>query len=309
MSDKTAIYIRLSEADVTVRNGIANESNSISNQRIMLCTYIKNHPDLKDNEIIEYVDDGTSGTLFQKRTEFQRMMDDAEKGVFKCIVVKDLSRLGRDYIEVGYYTEIVLPSLQIRFIAVADNLDSDDYKGTTNGMDYALKNLLNQFYSADISKKVKTSLKALQKKGEYVGSIAPYGYMKDPNNKHKLIVNKKETETVKIIFEMAAQGKSCPQIAKYLNENGIQSNRQNNICRWNTKTVIKKIRDEIYIGTLVQGRTEKVGTGDDKKTVDASPDKWIKIENAVEPIVSKGLFEKANANFPRHKHPKSVQVR
>ena len=303
MSDKTAIYIRLSEADVTVRNGIANESNSISNQRIMLCTYIKNHPDLKDNEIIEYVDDGTSGTLFQKRTEFQRMMDDAEKGVFKCIVVKDLSRLGRDYIEVGYYTEIVLPSLQIRFIAVSDNLDSDNFKGTTNGMDYALKNLLNQFYSADISKKVKTSLKALQKQGEYVGSVAPYGYMKDPNNKHKLIINKKEAETVKIIFEMAAQGKSCPQIAKYLNENGIQSNRQNNICRWNNKTVIKKIRDEIYIGTLVQGRTEKVGTGDDKKTVDTSPDKWIKIENAVEPIVSKDLFEKANANFPRHKHP------
>lgn len=304
MSDKTAIYIRLSDFDTNVKNGIASESNSISNQRIMLCTYIKNHPDLKNTEIIEYVDDGTSGTLFQKRTEFQRMMDDAEKGMFNCIVVKDLSRLGRDYIEVGYYTEIVLPSLQVRFIAVADNLDSDDYKGTTNGMDYALKNLLNQFYSADISKKVKASLKMLQKQGEYVGSIAPYGYMKDPNDRHKLIINEKEAEIVKIIFEMAAQGKSGAQVAKYLNEKGISSNRKNDICRWDSKTVLKKIRNEIYIGTLVQGKAENVGVGDEKRKIPTAPDKWIKTENAVEPIVSKELFDKANANFPQYKRTK-----
>ena len=119
-----------------------------------------------------------------------------------------------------------MPSLQVRFIAVADNLDSNDHKGTTNGMDYALKNLMNQFYSADISKKVKESLKMLQKQGEYVGSIAPYGFIKDPNNRHKLLINPKEAEIIKIIFEMAAQGKTGQQIAKYLNEKGVPSNRK-----------------------------------------------------------------------------------
>ena len=224
--------------------------------------------------------------------------------MFNCIVVKDLSRLGRDYIEVGYYTEIVLPSLQIRFIAVADNLDSNDHKGTTNGMDYALKNLMNQFYSADISKKVKASLKMLQKQGEYVGSIAPYGYIKDPDDKHKLIINEKEAQTVRIIFEMAAQGKTGQQIAKYLNEKSVPSNRKNDICRWDSKTVLKKIRNEIYIGTLVQGKAENVGVGDEKRKIPTAPDKWIKTENAVEPIVSKELFEKANANFPQYKRTK-----
>lgn len=137
-----------------------------------------------------------------------------------------------------------------------------------------------------------------------MGSIAPYGYIKDPDDKHKLIINEKEAQTVRIIFEMAAQGKTGQQIAEYLNEKGVPSNRKNNICRWDSKTVIKKVRNEIYIGTLVQGKAENVGVGDEKRQIPTLPDKWIKTENAVEPIVSKELFEKANANFPQYKRTK-----
>ena len=163
MADKIAMYIRLSEEDYDVKKGLADESNSIKSQRMLLKSYINNHNEFNGCEIIEYFDDGTSGTLFRKRDEFQSMIDDAQNGCFNCLIVKDLSRFGRDYLEVGYYTEMLLPMLNIRFISVNDDYDSNNYKGTTGGMEYALKNLMHQLYSMDMSKKTKSAFETRRK--------------------------------------------------------------------------------------------------------------------------------------------------
>ena len=298
MIKRLAVYIRLSDMDNEVRKGLVDVSDSIENQRLLLYDYIKKHNEFSDYECIEYYDDGVSGTLFKKRNNFKTMIADAEKGMISCIIAKDLSRFGRDHIEVGYYTEMVFPMWNIRFIAVNDNFDSANFKGTTGGMEFSVKNLFNQLYSYDISKKVKSSLEMCRQAGKFVASQTPYGYMKDPTDKHKLIIDERYAPAIRIIFEMAANGKKAVEIAKYLNENGYSSSRKETVYNWTTSTVMRKLRVPTYMGDLTQGRYENVGLGDYKRTAPKKVDDWAVIENAVPAIVSKELFEKANANFP-----------
>ena len=206
----TALYCRLSRED-----GDRMESDSIGNQRKLLEAYIENHPELVMAEC--YADDGYTGTNFQ-RPAFQRMLRDIENGRIRCVLVKDLSRFGRDYIETGRYLERWLPEHGARFIAVTDNIDSD--RGAYDMM-MPLKNLFNTQYARDISQKVKSSLHAKQQRGEFIGAFASYGYCKDPQNHNRLVIDPPAAEVVRRIFTLFENGMGKIRIAKQLNEEGI----------------------------------------------------------------------------------------
>ena len=174
---KMAVYIRLSDEDENVDGIIKEESNSVAAQRILIRDYIQRNG--LTGETAEYVDDGYSGTNFL-RPSFQRMMDDAKSGEISCIIVKDFSRFGRDHLETGNYLERIFPLLGIHFISVNDQFDSEDCEGMTGGMSVALKNIINSMYSRDLSNKVKSAMGTRASRGEYMGALVPYGYIKNP---------------------------------------------------------------------------------------------------------------------------------
>ncbi|WP_286081493.1 recombinase family protein, partial [Parablautia intestinalis] len=200
---KTAMYIRLSDEDNNVDGIVKAESNSVAAQRILIRDYMQRNNLPVPADALEYVDDGFSGTNFQ-RPAFRRMMDDAKSGKIGCIIVKDFSRFGRDHLETGNYLERIFPLLGIRFISVNDQFDSEDCMGMTGGMSVALKNIINSMYSRDLSKKVKSAMGTRAARGEYMGAFAPYGYLKNPENVHQLIPDKEAAEVVRMIFTMAA---------------------------------------------------------------------------------------------------------
>ena len=222
MSKITAMYIRLSMEDEDVSLNQKEESNSVSSQRELLESFIGNHSELKDTKVQEYCDDGFTGTKFE-RPGYMKLMEDVRADKISCIVVKDLSRLGRDYIEVGSLLEQILPLYQVRVIAVNDNYDSDNYDGSTGGMNVAFKNLIYMLYSRDLSNKVSSAMHTRILKGENISGQLRYGYVKDPNDKHKIIVDPEAAEVVKLIFELTAQGKSKTEVANYLNAQGIDT--------------------------------------------------------------------------------------
>lgn len=215
---KLAFYIRLSDADEEVKAGTKDESNSITGQRKLLYAYIKKTEEFAGFEVLEYFDDGYSGTMFNNRAEFQRLIQDAELGRFECIIVKDFSRFGRDYLEVGNYLEFVFPAMGMRFISVNDNYDSDRNFGVTGGMDVAYKNLIYQLYSMDLSRKVKSARRTRNLSGEYTASFVCYGYKKDPDDKHKLIIDEEAAKVVVEIFSLIIAGYNASEVARILNE-------------------------------------------------------------------------------------------
>ena len=217
----TALYARLSLDD-----GNVGESMSIQSQKAILT---RKAEELGIYNYQFYVDDGYSGTNFN-RPGFQRMMEDAKAGRIKSIVIKDFSRFGRDYLEVGNYLEKILPVLGIRIISINDGFDSINSSGFTGGMSVALKNMLNAMYSRDLSRKVRSAMKTHAKNGEYMPAFPKYGYIKDPEDKHHLVIDPEAAETVKLIFTMAADGKTKGQIAKYLNETHVLTCREY-MCR------------------------------------------------------------------------------
>lgn len=182
---KNGLYLRLSIADGDLGKDNKDESNSIDNQRTLLVNFVQDRDDLSD-EYIEYVDDGYSGTNFE-RPAFKRMIEDAKTGKIDTIIVKDFSRFGRDYIGVGDYLEQVLPILGIRFISLNNNYDSNDYLGKTMGMDMAIHNLVNNLYSKDISKKLKSALRVKWRNGQWTGGKPPFGYLRNKETGEWLI--------------------------------------------------------------------------------------------------------------------------
>jgi len=277
------IYVRLSNDDER-----AGESVSIENQRLLLTKYVEE----QGWELREiYIDDGWSGTNFD-RPALQRMLRDAREKRINLIIVKDLSRLGRNYIEVGRLTDETLPELGCRFIALNDSVDT--LAGENDMMVY--KNLFNEFFSRDTSKKVRAVKKACARSGKYMGTYAPYGYLKSPANKHVLIPDEELAPIVKNIFEMRGQGKGFRAIACALNEDKVPSPKEvyyrragranpcNNNHLWNEVTVKKIIRNEVYIGHMVQG---KVGTKSYKsrKIVNKPEEEWIRVENTHPPLI------------------------
>ena len=292
---RTALYIRLS----VEFNG--KRGDSLETQRQIMEAYAALCPDL---EIVEvYTDNGITGRTFE-REAFQRMLADVEVGKINCIMVKDLSRLGRNTIDTGYYIEKYFPLHGVRFISVNDQFDSEDSENSGNHLIVPLKNMINEAYAADISKKVRAQQNQAMRDGEFVGGRPPYGYRKDPDNCHRLLVNEDTAPIVRQIFQWTLDGVPLNVIVKQLNESGVMtpgyylasiglitSKKLAGSGKWQTWTVGKILADEVYTGDMVQGKHTNVG----HKQVLTKPEDWIVVRNTHEPLVSREVFAKAQA--------------
>lgn len=309
---KTAVYIRLSDEDNNVDGMIKAESNSVAAQRILVRDYIQRNGLSDPADILEYVDDGFSGTNFQ-RPSFRRMMEDAKRGIIDCIIVKDFSRFGRDHLETGNYLERIFPLLGIRFISVNDQFDSVDCTGMTGGMSVALKNIINSMYSKDLSKKIRSATATRIARGEYVGALVPYGYIKNPEDVHQLIPDEEAAKVVRLIFTMAAEGKKKPEIARYLNGQGIptcmehfqaiglkrKSHREKKKKLWTVTTIGDIIKNEVFLGKTVWNKTRQEAVGS-KRQIRNDKSEWLVIEGTHEPLVSQEVFDMANEKAFTH---------
>jgi DNA invertase Pin-like site-specific DNA recombinase len=216
-------YIRLSQADRDLmKKENKSESESVSHQKALIQNYISCDAELCGCAQYEFYDDGYSGTNFE-RPSFERLLEKIKKGEINCVIVKDFSRFGRDYIELGDYLERIFPFLGVRFISINDHYDSQDYKGTTGGLDVVMKNIVYDYYSKDLSVKVKTAKYQKMKQGKYLGGHVPYGLMKDPDDKHKLIIDPEAAAVVREIFDMAIAKMRLIDMARILNERGVES--------------------------------------------------------------------------------------
>ncbi len=285
------IYCRLSNDDEN-----EGESASIENQKSLLQKYVR---DRGWTEISCYVDDGYSGTNFN-RPGVQRLLEDAKSGRINIILVKDLSRFGRNYIEIGQYTDYLFPSIGCRFIAINNNIDTMRDDGNNDVMGFL--NLFNEFYSRDTSKKVRAVMKACAEDGKFLGSFPPFGYKRDPANRHHLIIDEETAPIVRRIFAMRAQGTSFREIALTLNEEGIQPPKERyyqqmnlpNPCRtnhkWSGSTISSILKNEVYIGNMVQGKTGTISYKN-RKVISKSEDQWIRVEHTHEPLISREVWE------------------
>ena len=304
---KVGIYIRLSREDEEKEK--YQESESIGNQRTLLMQYIKEN---KLNFISEYVDDGVSGTSFD-RPAFNRMIADIEAGKINMIVTKDLSRLGRNYVQSGLYIETYFPEHEVRFVAILDNIDTA--YDTSNNDIAPFKSILNEMYAKDTSKKINSVLQTKRNNGEYLGT-APYGYKKDPENKYHLIIDEEAANVVKLIYEKYLSGFGTMQIADYLSEKKIpipsDYNKRNRGIKsltyglWQQSTVRFILSNEIYTGAVIQGKRKKVSFKS-KKFIDLPEEDWIKIDNMHEAIISKEDFERAKKVINATKGSRVVQ--
>ena len=301
-----AMYIRLSNEDSDLKMGENKyESNSITNQRALIKAYIENHREFDGWKIIEKCDDGFSGVTFNSRPEFVELIEMAKRGEVNCIIVKDFSRLGRDYLEVGKYIEQIFPFLGVRLISINDGYDSE--KTNDAGLDIVFKNMIYDFYSRDNSEKVKKAKRIAAEKGEYISPYAIYGYEKSNMNKRKLVVNPESAKVVKEIFALRIAGMGCRKIARCLNDQGIPSPAVFSLqkgCKrdwrklekstlWGADTVANIIRDRRYMGDMVSLRTENKKIRG--KAIEKERDEWVCVPNTHEAIVSREVFEQANA--------------
>lgn len=296
-----AMYLRLSRDDED-KDGISKaESNSISSQRELIRSFLREQADM---ELFDcYVDDGFSGSNFD-RPEFKRMIADIETGRVNCVIVKDLSRFGRDYIEMGQYLERIFPTYGVRFIALTDHYDSLLADAGERTIVLPVKNFINDSYCRDISTKVKSQLAVKRKAGEYLGAFARYGYQKDPEDRNRLITDEYAADIVRRIFAWKIQGVAVAGIANRLNELGILSPKEykkfkgdnykggfagKGKSNWASASVKRILTDEIYLGHMVQGRTEKINYKI-RKCVNKPNEDWVRVENTHEPIVSQDYF-------------------
>jgi len=285
-------YLRISKRE--------NEEHSLANQRKIINEYIKEHNSL---EIYNYYEDnGYSGTSFD-RPELKRMIKNITTGIINVVIIKDLSRLGRNYLRVGELLDGIFPLYDTKLISIGDNIDTinnddDNYFYT------AVLNILSHSYPQDISSKVKSTFRIKKINGNFIGASVPYGYLKDFSNIHKFIIDKKTSKIVKKIFNMFLSGKSCMQIANQLNKEEILPPRlykiekgiaNYNISKtsnyWNSKTVKYILRNKTYIGDLIQGKLTRINY----KICKASKEDWIIIQNHHKAIVSRDAFDKVQS--------------
>ena len=285
---RAAGYVRLSSDDRRKRG------DSIETQKCIIENWIAACPDIELHDF--YIDTGATGTNFD-RPAFQKMLADAERGVVSAIVVKDLSRFGRNAIDSGYYIERYLPSINIRLIAVNDGFDSAHAR-PGDGILIPLKNTINEAYSLDISRKCRAVQRQNIREGKFVGRLAPYGYLKATDDCHRLVIDEAAAPVVRQMFDWAAQGIIAREIARRLNtadvpspsqykrDQGFKVNHTLSAC-WQQRTVDIILTDRVYVGDLLQGKTKKVN----HVQVNVSPDEWILVENTHAPIISRELFE------------------
>ena len=302
-----AMYLRLSRDDSDVgdmtdgKGNVKSESNSIGNQRELIRAYIHEQQDIELYDI--YVDDGFSGSNFD-RPEFKRMMSDIEAGRVNLVIVKDLSRFGRDYIESGRYIQKVFPALGVRFIALTDHYDSFHADAGESGIVLPVKNFINDSYCRDISTKVKSQFEVKRKNGECIAPFALYGYRKAENNKNQLVVDEYAADIVRKIFEWKMDGMAVSAIAQKLNGLGVLSPKEYKKSigsnykggfsgavksMWSSSTVKRILTNEMYLGHLIQGKTEKINYKL-KKSVEKPKEEWVKVENTHEAIISEDNF-------------------
>ena len=293
---KATAYIRLSYTD-----DHSSESDSVSNQRKLIENFVEHNPDIE--VVSEKIDDGYSGIIFD-RPAFKEMMQDVTDGNINCVIVKDLSRLGREYIETGRYLRRVFPAYGVRFIAITDSIDTAHDSG--DDLTVSVKNIMNEAYCRDISIKTRTSLDVKRRNGDFVGAFPVYGYMKAEDNKNLLVPDPYAARVVCDIFRMRLEGASASKIASELNRLGILSplayKKNNGLpyakkgyadkadCKWSATTIIRILQDETYTGTLVQG---KQGTPHYKiKQMEQRPaSEWVRVPDAHEALIARQDFE------------------
>lgn len=275
-----------------------DESNSVVNQKKMIDDYLKDKTDIKI--VKSYVDDGYTGTDFN-RPNFQKMLEDIEKGKINGVIVKDLSRIGRNYIAVGSFIEDIMPKYGVRLICINDHVDSINNSNIMDSLEIPFKNLLNESYSKDASQKMRTSLIASKRSGNFIGVSAPYGYLKDPDDYHKLIIDKDAAEVVKHIFNRILEGKSKMEIADELNGKHIPTPSiylkkilnvyvANTSEKWSYSNVDKIIRNKVYKGTLEQNKRTRISHKIHNVVVVPEKDRII-FDNAHKPIIKPDIFE------------------
>ncbi len=312
-----ALYIRLSIEDVKY------ESMSIENQKLTLHEYASTLPEAGRAEILEFVDNGYTGTNFE-RPEVQRLIELVRQNRIDCIIVKDFSRFGRNSIETGYFLEKVFPLFHTRFISVSDGYDSANFRGDTGGMNVAFKYLINEYYSRDMSIKTRSAKYAKMERGEYQSKICPYGYRKGANG--RMEPDGEAAETVKLIFALAADGQSAAGIARELHRRGIQTpgeykaahgNHTHDISRangvWNESTIRNMLDNEVYTGDYIIRRREVKEIGGNRSVM-RDRSQWIILPDHHEPLVDRETFKAANDKIRHYtlkgkKQPHSYPLR
>lgn len=291
------MYLRLSRED-----GDKAESDSIRNQRELIRDYLSRNPNMRLFK--EYADDGFSGTNFN-RPSFVSMVSDAKKRKINCIIVKDLSRLGRNYIETGRYIEEIFPSMGLRLIALNDHYDSFDRNADETHIIIPIKNLINDAYCRDISIKIRSNLDVKRKSGQYIGSFALYGYRKDPENKNHLLIDEYAAEIVEKIFSWKISGCGQAEIAERLNALGVQPPYQyKRKCgfnfnagfksadgaKWCVESVNRILKNEMYTGKMIQGKVRKVNYKV-AKNLPTDESEWFCVDGTHEAIIPRERFE------------------
>lgn len=297
------IYNVAGYARLSVEDSGRRDADTIEAQKELIESYIAVQPDM--NLCGLYCDNGRTGTNFQ-RPEFERLMEDVRTGKIDCIVVKDLSRFGRNYKETGNYLERIFPFLDVRFVAVNDNFDTLTAEHSNDGYIIPLKNIINEAYTRDISRKVSSAIAVKQKSGEFIGSWAAYGYRKCADDKHKIEPDSAVAPIVRNIFEWRLIGMSYNKIAKRLNDEriptpaqyryqtGIIKTNRYDKARWNIFTIKSIIENPVYLGHTVQGR-KKSGLCQGLKQQRTPKSDWVIVENTHEPLIDKETFQGAQA--------------
>ena len=302
-----AIYLRLSKED----DKLKEESASIAAQRVLLKKYAAEN--FSEYELQEFCDDGYTGTNFE-RPAVQAMLEKIRNSGINCVIVKDFSRFARDYIELGAYLEQIFPFMGVRFISINDGYDSSRYKGSIADIDMNFKNLLYDLYSKDLSEKVRSSLAIRKEMGQYVSANTPFGYEKDSEDRHGLVIAEDEAKIVRQIFSLTLEGRTSVEIARLFNETGVRTPIEFKIEKgktsraakgerfwWSASTICQILRNEIYIGNIVQKKFTKDFVGG-KNHLNPC-EKWLVSYGHHEPVIDKDVFDRVQEGRGEKRKP------
>ena len=309
-----AKYIRLSSADEDAHYGDKSESNSVRHQRMLLDHYLDTHPEFRGWTVLEFQDDGRSGTNFE-RPGIKALLDKVRRRGIDCVIVKDFSRFGRNYVEVGNYLEQVFPFLGVRFISINDGYDSKDHPyGVAGDINSGLRNIINELYSRDLSQKVKDARQQYARRGQCVAAYPIYGYVKSAQDRRMLIIDEPAAETVRRIFEWYIAGQTPAEIARRLNWEKVATpsqrkrelgskrqswNSQRPQNEWEGTAIIRILHDERYTGKLIGLKTTRMELGNQNSSRKQAKEDWVVVPNAFEPIVTQECYDMAQAQLSK----------